>query len=1644
MGAWSFEPRRRKELVDELLARARVWLADWHPQDDGDFATALFKIAARIESEVTQRLDRVPDRSFRSFLDWLGVKGAPARAARLPVVFRMTPESDPITTTPPVQLQVNVGDTPINFETDRPLRIVPGELVAMVAADPTSDAFFLPPANVYRTSEPDGNPTEWRLKEEAPANATQLQLEPAIGLEKDMVLADDSGQQYHVTDAKGGIVTIDPTLGTIEPRGGADVPAATGLPSGARMRLVQSFTPFSETERNHQEHALYIGSGGALNIETDAHIEIDGLPAMPSDAQWWFSGKRRADSPDVEWITIDNWSTGGGKVVLRKPKGAIETKDVGGTTTRWVRATRAAGLPEDVSTARDIRLSINCDLAANELPEVKAIEGIANTTPLVLDSGFYPLGREPRQFDSFYLGSKEAFSKPAAKVTAHFRLGEALRNARAAIAKSSTSYLTFGVGEDGRLRRMSHGVDTAPTPPSPTVNYDGPTQPTTPDGRPIALRTGIRPGAALFNGIPHVSVSAGNEVWLWKGTTPDEWQSLDKPFSGAANAYQTVLTTTAAGALAAYALADGRVYRRVVGAPKWEEDSPPTSDWVVMLAPVVPVAARAGAQLEDDGVVAVTDEGEMFVRIGGAWGANPVAGGPPAVDKTFYPLVVSSPAGTQCYTRDKQRHPVWFYTAGGPGFSASVELEGHALDFVARGDDVVAVMTASDGTNPPAIAVWDGVNDAEPVFDGSAGTRTLVEGPLQVGSSGGVRFFFTAGADGEAFVLPVGQLQFVSGAKVSEVLIFNDPRNWATATEPIVDLTPSATDKDVVFSTKVLGGGANRWVMQPGAHDPIADGSAVRIHASVQAGLHDGTAALSPGDISLDDGPHGAADHGFLYVTAADGKERISEIHPLSNTSPKVATLTAGTPWSPNTAVQYKAVEKPPQAIDVTITVRPAVDITGIDPAIVTGLSQGRGTLEFVGGVAPASHTTTDVFQAENLAVLSAAWTTPPAQTRVDFFARVQLFGDWATFEPPTPRNPALSWEYYDGTAWRPIPTLVDRTQALAKAGEVTFCVPADLKETDVVGRKNHWIRARLVGGDYGQETLSVTTSPATVPPTLPQGSTVTTVIRNPGTIVAPYVGSITITYRVCCAVMPEAVVTRDNGAVRIQTDVNRTPGAVVEYFVPLSVALRRASSDDASAGDRAIYLGFNTPLTEGPIQILFLVNDGRHPDAFPLRVDALVANHFKPIAIKDGTRGLNETGVVEMTLGESPDLMELFGTTLRWLRIRPSEHLASDTWLPDIRAAYLNATFAVAADTQRFEQLGSSDGSPYQRVALTRPPIIDGSLKLRVLERLGDEDIDDLRSTGFDIQPTFLNFPKRQGCWVLWKQVVDPADEGPGERIYALDDATGVITFGDGLHGMIPPIGTNVLLAEEYQHGGGEAANRVTAWSQINLVTALAGVNAVIAPDGAAGGSDAQDPETTVRFAPANLRLRDRALTRADFEMLALQFSRDVAQARAIPTSAGTRLIVSMRGRDARPGARVLRELRTYLSDRALPGAAAPDALRITAPEEVKVRINVTLVIDAIEDSGDVATAVQQAIENLLDPAIGGHDGVGWPLGQAPSETDISAALIGIPHVETVTSIVVTTLDGTPVGAMKPWQLIRVVPDGVIAQMSVDAGVVA
>ena len=62
--------------------------------------------------------------------------------------------------------------------------------------------------------------------------------------------------------------------------------------------------------------------------------------------------------------------------------------------------------------------------------------------------------------------------------------------------------------------------------------------------------------------------------------------------------------------------------------------------------------------------------------------------------------------------------------------------------------------------------------------------------------------------------------------------------------------------------------------------------------------------------------------------------------------------------------------------------------------------------------------------------------------------------------------------------------------------------------------------------------------------------------------------------------------------------------------------------------------------------------------------------------------------------------------------------------------------------------------------------------------------------------------------CWVRWERKADLSLAGGGERCYQLDPYAGTVTFGDGVHGRVPPPGEENIRVS-YCFGGGEWGNR-------------------------------------------------------------------------------------------------------------------------------------------------------------------------------------------------------------------------------------------
>jgi len=626
---------------------------------------------------------------------------------------------------------------------------------------------------------------------------------------------------------------------------------------------------------------------------------------------------------------------------------------------------------------------------------------------------------------------------------------------------------------------------------------------------------------------------------------------------------------------------------------------------------------------------------------------------------------------------------------------------------------------------------------------------------------------------------------------------------------------------------------------------------------------------------------------------------------------------------------------------------------------------------------------------------------------------------------------PLVSWEYWNGDGWSVLSLSEGSDRTFGESpSTVTFDVPSDLASTEVSGHEGHWIRARLIDGGYGevQDFAEVECEDVT-----------------------------SGVWRLIDAVDPPAFL-----EVEVAYDEGNPAGAPASAISENN--LSRAHHESASgitpfAGpqddEQALYFGFDGRLDQGPYQSFLSLVDVTYPPSFSPRVrwEALTAEGWQPLSVRDGTEGLRETGVVRFTLPAETVPTRRFGAGLHWVRARirapggfvlepyaaaePGESDESDdrrcsTPLatsppgsgphrprPELSLALANTGTARNGRTVSAERLGSSDGTPDQTFTVGSPPAREPELWVDELATLSEGAWAALQAAA-DV-PVRAEGPANDldAFWVRWERVDDLLASGPGDRHYAYDPVTGRVAFGDGTRGKIPPTGRENLRIG-YHTGGGTAGN-VGANAVTGLEGSIAFVEGATNELPADGGADTEAPPSVVDRAGRALRDRDRAVAPADYERVALEAARTVERAHCLPAldargnySPGwvTVLVVPRtRSRKPVPSATLTERVTGGVLDRAPAslGGAAPDGrLVVRGPTYVEASVTATV---AAGDVSSLATLEQSAEESLgefFHPLSGDEDGSGWPFGELPCASDCTALLERLDGVDHVVDLAV------------------------------------
>jgi hypothetical protein len=212
------------------------------------------------------------------------------------------------------------------------------------------------------------------------------------------------------------------------------------------------------------------------------------------------------------------------------------------------------------------------------------------------------------------------------------------------------------------------------------------------------------------------------------------------------------------------------------------------------------------------------------------------------------------------------------------------------------------------------------------------------------------------------------------------------------------------------------------------------------------------------------------------------------------------------------------------------------------------------------------------------------------------------------------------------------------------------------------------------------------------------------------------------------------------------------------------------------------------------------------------------------------------------------------------------------------------------------------------------------------------------------------------------WTYAQSLIDYGPDDQVYTnYVDANGIfyIQFGDGVNGLVPPLGSPIYVTYNTNVG---ATGNVGAGTITSTVNAFPGIVAVTNPASASGGTAAESIASIQTNAPASLKTLNRAVTISDWSTLGIQVA-GVQWAAAIEeTYQLVNLYIAPFGGGA-PSTLLMDQVLDYI----VPLSMANTTVTILSPTYVPINITVEVVVLPTFGNSSTETLVATALANLL-----------------------------------------------------------------------------
>ncbi len=439
---------------------------------------------------------------------------------------------------------------------------------------------------------------------------------------------------------------------------------------------------------------------------------------------------------------------------------------------------------------------------------------------------------------------------------------------------------------------------------------------------------------------------------------------------------------------------------------------------------------------------------------------------------------------------------------------------------------------------------------------------------------------------------------------------------------------------------------------------------------------------------------------------------------------------------------------------------------------------------------------------------------------------------------------------------------------------------------------------------------------------------------------------------------------------------------------------------------NRRLYLGFDKPLTCGPIRLLCVTEETAGEDNVRVSYEYGGQKGFTPLRVYDGTENLRETGCLTFWGKNDFQKQTLFGKEAYWIRAT-ALHSEYQSGKPAgdrtrIQGMYFNSVAIKAQETMPPEYFKIEPEEKNKICRLPRGNISSLSVWVNELSSISMDACEKFREQG-RLKESRDERGQLSGIWILWQQVKDFVWSKETDRHYKADFISGIVCFSDGKNGAVPASGTGATICIRYCCCTGADGN--CAPGEIgSLGCSLGFVNGVNNALPVCGGYDQETMQEAYRRAASAMRHMQRAVTARDYEMLAREASRFVHKVKCFSgfdpngaENAGCVTLVVLSREFSESGLyvrNVQRQIRAYLSSRMDGNLSDLSRLFVIEPQFVRLDCFVRVTVFERNDVFEVQKNVEERLWQFLHPVTGNFDGNGWEIGILPDEMQIANAL--------------------------------------------------